>query len=155
MAIPEYVRHTMYHKDHNFPSEFRGPVCPAWDIWWQKIARSDSISSEGRIYASSRQVAQVYKGQVIGHKEIFGREHKFVEKIVIIKNHQAAKNFEDLIGVRNGMIVIDDVVLTLEVVGKKFFALRAANVEYQQELRNFYNLVTRAIDKNRIPSWKN
>lgn len=152
MSIPESVRQTMYHTENNHPDEFRGPVCGAWDRYWIKIARADSISSDGRIFASLRQIAQVYNGKVIGHREIFGKEQKFGERLVIVKNHLAADNLDELIGVRNGMVSIDNLALTVEIVGKTFFALRAANINGQSEFVSFYNQVTATIDRKKIPS---
>lgn len=129
---------TMHLKPDSKKPEFRGPVCPEWEMWWKKIALQSTYKG-GYIYMNDRVVGARYMGNLQGDPDIFENELEMGEGFVIVKNHLREERLRSFIGVKNGLTVIDTTVFTVEVAGvTEFNILRAAQESEQQILRSFF-----------------
>ncbi len=124
-------------------NEFRGPVCPEWEMWWRKIASKAKINKSGFLEMDNRIVGARYTGNLYGDASVFENEEYLGSGTVLVKNHERDNRLRSLIGVTNGLTVVEGYVFTVELSrNNDFVVLRAAQEADQALLGNFFNNCT-------------
>ncbi len=119
--------------------EFRGPVCPQWEMWWRKIANNATIDRNGRLHMNDRIIGMIQTGCLYTDPAVYGVEEELGQRPILVKNHLDDFRFHSLVGVMNGLTVFFNYAFTVEVgEGNRYYLLRAVQESEQELMKNFF-----------------